>query len=285
MKFKPFLIAEIGINHNGSVKTAKKLIDLAKKYNFDAVKFQKRKPEISTPKHLKDEMRNTPWGYISYLDYKKKIEYSVMDISASTNDSNIRLIRANLEEFIYKKSSFSEDEKFDIIICNEVIEHFDFPVGFVSFLRDLCDEGSCLVLSTPNIYNIGNLISNVRGMDGHGKIANSVVTRKNFFRYSHVTHYSEASLFDILNSFFSDVRVSQCGTINSLPRLLVDAIFWVFPRHRPSLLAIAKFPRFEKSGAAVVDCPKNGYVVPLMDERCLHKEPDNAMCRACRFAE
>lgn len=218
-------------------------------------------------------------------DYKKKIEYSVMDISASTNDANIRLIRANLEEFIYKKSSFSEDEKFDIIICNEVIEHFDFPVGFVSFLRDLCDEGSCLVLSTPNIYNIGNLISNVRGMDGHGKIANSVVTRKNFFRYSHVTHYSEASLFDILNSFFRDVRVSQCGTINSLPRLLVDAIFWVFPRHRPSLLAIAKFPRFEKSGAAVVDCPKNGYVVPLMDEMCLHKEPDNAICRACRFAE
>lgn len=40
-KSKPFLIAEIGINHNGSIKLAKKLIDLAKKYNFDAVKFQK----------------------------------------------------------------------------------------------------------------------------------------------------------------------------------------------------------------------------------------------------
>ena len=39
---KPFLIAEIGINHNGSLKIAKKLIDLAKKYNFDAVKFQKK---------------------------------------------------------------------------------------------------------------------------------------------------------------------------------------------------------------------------------------------------
>ena len=36
---KPFMIAEIGINHNGSIKTAKKLIDLAKKYDFDAVKF------------------------------------------------------------------------------------------------------------------------------------------------------------------------------------------------------------------------------------------------------
>ena len=39
---KPFLIAEIGINHNGSVKIAKKLIDLAKLHNFDAVKFQKK---------------------------------------------------------------------------------------------------------------------------------------------------------------------------------------------------------------------------------------------------
>ena len=39
---KPFLIAEIGINHNGSIDITKKLIDEAKKSNFDAVKFQKR---------------------------------------------------------------------------------------------------------------------------------------------------------------------------------------------------------------------------------------------------
>ncbi len=73
---KPFLIAEIGINHNGSVNIAKKLIDLAKKYNFDAVKFQKRNPDVSTPQNQKDKMRDTPWGYISYLDYKKKIEFN-----------------------------------------------------------------------------------------------------------------------------------------------------------------------------------------------------------------
>jgi N-acetylneuraminate synthase len=73
---KPFLIAEIGINHNGSIELAKKLIDLAKKYNFDAVKFQKRNPDISTPELQKQQMRQTPWGYISYLDYKKKLEFS-----------------------------------------------------------------------------------------------------------------------------------------------------------------------------------------------------------------
>ena len=72
---KPFLIAEIGINHNGSLKLAKQLIDLAKESGFNAVKFQKRNPDISTPENQKNKFRQTPWGEISYLDYKKKIEF------------------------------------------------------------------------------------------------------------------------------------------------------------------------------------------------------------------
>ena len=56
---KPFLIAEIGINHNGSIKLAKQMIDLAKNIGFDAVKFQKRNPEISTPEKQKNIFRNT----------------------------------------------------------------------------------------------------------------------------------------------------------------------------------------------------------------------------------
>ena len=70
---KPFLIAEIGINHNGSIKIAKKLIDLAVKYNFDSVKFQKRDPEICVPEFQKNLMRETIWGSMTYLNYKKKI--------------------------------------------------------------------------------------------------------------------------------------------------------------------------------------------------------------------
>ena len=72
---KPFLIGEIGINHNGSLKLAKKLIDLAKSCGFDAVKFQKRNPDVSTPETQKEVIRETPWGRMSYLDYKKKIEF------------------------------------------------------------------------------------------------------------------------------------------------------------------------------------------------------------------
>ncbi len=69
------LVAEIGINHNGDIKLAKKLIDLAKKCDFDLVKFQKRTPDISTPQNKKNIIRHTPWGEMTYLEYKHKIEF------------------------------------------------------------------------------------------------------------------------------------------------------------------------------------------------------------------
>lgn len=70
-----FIIGEIGINHNGSLSLAKKLIKIAKKFGFDSVKFQKRNPEITTPKKEKTKLKETPWGVMTYLDYKKKIEF------------------------------------------------------------------------------------------------------------------------------------------------------------------------------------------------------------------
>lgn len=70
------IIGEIGINHNGSLSLAKKIILAAKNAGFDLVKFQKRNPEISTPSHKKDIIRETPWGRITYLEYKKKIEFN-----------------------------------------------------------------------------------------------------------------------------------------------------------------------------------------------------------------
>ncbi len=70
-----YIIAEIGINHNGSVATAKELIKAAAEAGVNAVKFQKRTPEICVPEHQKSQMRDTPWGYISYLDYRYKVEF------------------------------------------------------------------------------------------------------------------------------------------------------------------------------------------------------------------
>ncbi|MHA1275222.1 MAG: N-acetylneuraminate synthase family protein [Promethearchaeota archaeon] len=71
-----FFIAEIGINHNGSLENALKLIDLACLCGADAVKFQKRTPEICVPEHKKSLPYDTPWGEITYLEYRKKIEFN-----------------------------------------------------------------------------------------------------------------------------------------------------------------------------------------------------------------
>lgn len=71
-----YVIAEIGINHNGSAETAKELIKTSFEAGVDAVKFQKRTPELCVPDHQKNQMRDTPWGYISYLDYRYKVELS-----------------------------------------------------------------------------------------------------------------------------------------------------------------------------------------------------------------
>ena len=69
------MIAEIGINHNGDLNIAKKLIDIAVMSGCDAVKFQKRNPDVCVPEHQKNIVRDTPWGKMSYLDYKHKIEF------------------------------------------------------------------------------------------------------------------------------------------------------------------------------------------------------------------
>jgi N-acetylneuraminate synthase len=70
-----YVIAEIGLNHNGDVEIAKRLIDVAARAGADAVKFQKRTPEISTPAHMRDVPRETPWGTMSYLDYRRRVEF------------------------------------------------------------------------------------------------------------------------------------------------------------------------------------------------------------------
>ena len=72
---KVYIIAEIGINHNGDLDIAKKLIDIAKVAGCDAVKFQKRNPDICVPEHQKSVERDTPWGKMSYLEYKYKVEF------------------------------------------------------------------------------------------------------------------------------------------------------------------------------------------------------------------
>ena len=70
------IISEIGINHNGSMELCKKLIMLSKVAGADYVKIQKRNPDVCVPEHQKVKRKNTPWGEMSYLEYKYKVEFS-----------------------------------------------------------------------------------------------------------------------------------------------------------------------------------------------------------------
>ena len=77
--YPAYIIGEIGINHNGDIDVAKKLMEVAKNAGADAVKFQKRTPELCVPEHQRGQMRDTPWGYITYLDYRYKVEFDEED--------------------------------------------------------------------------------------------------------------------------------------------------------------------------------------------------------------
>ena len=68
------IIAEIGINHNGDISICKKMIDNAILAGCDYVKFQKRDPDVCVPEYQKSKLRKTPWGEMTYLEYKWKIE-------------------------------------------------------------------------------------------------------------------------------------------------------------------------------------------------------------------
>jgi len=70
-----YVIAEIGLNHNGDVNLAKKLIDTAIFAGCNAVKFQKRTPVLCVPLEQRDVMRETPWGIMTYMEYRYRVEF------------------------------------------------------------------------------------------------------------------------------------------------------------------------------------------------------------------
>ena len=71
-----FIIAEIGINHNGSIDITKQLINVAKHAGADAVKFQKRTIGLVYTKELLDSPRESPWGKTQRAQ-KEGLEFSI----------------------------------------------------------------------------------------------------------------------------------------------------------------------------------------------------------------
>lgn len=152
-----FIIAEIGINHNGSLDIAKALIDNAAEVGCDAVKFQKRTPEICTPKDQWDIMRDTPWGRMKYIDYRYKVEFN--------EDQYGEIDRHCKEKGIVWFASCWDEEAVDFI------EQFD-PLLYKAASASLTDlsllkrkkaTGKPLIISTgmSNQHQIDEAVNNI----------------------------------------------------------------------------------------------------------------------------
>jgi len=87
-----YVVAEIGINHNGDLRTALALVDAAAAAGCDAVKFQKRTPALCVPAHQRDERRHTPWGDMSYLAYRERVELDAAHYAAIARHCRARSI-------------------------------------------------------------------------------------------------------------------------------------------------------------------------------------------------
>tara|TARA_Y100000310_G_scaffold339527_1_gene432466 strand:- start:204 stop:1085 length:882 start_codon:yes stop_codon:yes gene_type:complete len=83
------IIAEIGQNHNGDLDTALQLMEAAKEAGCDFVKFQKREPSLAVPLEQQSKLRQTPWGEMTYLDYRKRLEFGVTEYDVINNYSNV----------------------------------------------------------------------------------------------------------------------------------------------------------------------------------------------------
>ncbi len=141
--YDTYIVGEIGINHNGDVAVAKKLIEMTKWAGADAVKFQKRTPEVSTPPEQQTKMRETPWGYISYLDYRYKVEFGTDQYAEI--DAHCRQVGIDWFVSVWDEPSVDFME-----------QHFDPPVyklpsaslTDVDLIRKVRATGRPLIIST-----------------------------------------------------------------------------------------------------------------------------------------
>jgi len=137
-----FIAAEAGINHNGDIDIAKKLIDLACMAGCNAIKFQKRTPELCVPPDQRNKMRETPWGYISYMEYRHKVEFGLeeyTELDRYCREKDILWFAS-----CWDKPSLDFMEKFDVP-CHKIPSA---ALADIDLLKQYRETGRPLVLST-----------------------------------------------------------------------------------------------------------------------------------------
>nr|WP_221475543.1 N-acetylneuraminate synthase family protein [Sphaerisporangium rubeum] len=137
-----YVIGEIGINHNGDLDIARRLIDVAADAGCQAVKFQKRTPEICVPVEQRDLIRQTPWGEMTYLEYKHRVEFGAAEYAEIGRYCAERGIDWFASPWDVPSVDFLEDMD---VVAHKVASA---SVTDLELLRRLADTGKPLILST-----------------------------------------------------------------------------------------------------------------------------------------
>jgi N-acetylneuraminate synthase len=177
-----YIIAEIGINHNGSLDDAKKLIDGAVFAGCDAVKFQKRTPEICVPEDQWNIERDTPWGKMSYLEYRHKVEFGFSEYEiidqycqeksihwfASAWDVNSVKFLEEFDPIMYKISSASITDEELISAIKETERPVMISTGMSSIIEidkavEQLNKSQLMIVQSTSAYpcNLNELNINV----------------------------------------------------------------------------------------------------------------------------
>ena len=132
------IISEIGINHNGSIEKCKELIMLSKVAGCDYAKIQKRNPDKCVPEDQKNKMKKTPWGEMTYLEYKHKIEFNeeqILELVEYSRSLGIELFASVWDldsvEIMAKYTKISKIPSAlitDLELCKAAREAFDFLI-------------------------------------------------------------------------------------------------------------------------------------------------------------
>lgn len=132
------VIAEIGINHNGEIDLCKQMIMLAKVAGCDYVKIQKRNPDKCVPEEQKNKPKSTPWGDMTYLEYKKRIEFSeeqIKELSDFSNSIGIEFFASVWDvDSVHLMKKYSKIAKIgsasitDLELCKTARENFEFLI-------------------------------------------------------------------------------------------------------------------------------------------------------------
>jgi len=157
-----YMIAEIGLNHNGSVEIAKKLIDAAFACNWHCVKFQKRTPEICVPEDQKNIPRDTPWGRMTYLEYRYRVEFE--------KDQYDYIDRYCKEKPILWTASVWDHKSLEFLLGYDV-PFIKIPSAKLTeddLLRQACVSGKPIVLST-GMSTVEEIDHAVELMEKHSK--------------------------------------------------------------------------------------------------------------------